>query len=548
VNVSLPKIAAPAMPSNPLPGAPTISTKFSIALAQAQDTADPSTADVRNDSEQQVSKKISAKAGKSSDKPTSTHAAPTLPKAISANNSAAPDGKAALTNAMLPFGPAGLQTGVSQTDDSEATDDSLTTAQADSDSPRMFPPQSVLTDSSVVAGPIAGAKSAGDASMLPLVSGVVTSGPPESKPTDSSDPAADNQHTALSSTNLLAAWMGPAEDTTFKSDVALPAVNLEASATPNGKPATAGPKTVSSDAARGTTFALDAKMQTGFTSLQSHAAPSAAPKPGEQPSSNSETKSDALQGHALSGTSMGKQEKAATRVIADAQNQDLDSASDVSTALGKANSPSSGAALGSSGAQTGATAAADTAGSVVSVQQLSPSVVETQAGSPAAVPAASTAPHSQSMAGTEDAEAVAEAAALPDNSPLHAAKLVAGMEQSELRVGWRAGEFGNVDIRTSLVRNQFTAEISVERGDLGRVLAADLPNLQHRLTEQHLSAANITVQDHSGSGSREFQQGSQREQGTSPVGVFEHRVREDSSLPVLPVEAMEATARLDIHM
>lgn len=132
-------------------------------------------------------------------------------------------------------------------------------------------------------------------------------------------------------------------------------------------------------------------------------------------------------------------------------------------------------------------------------------------------------------------------------SPLHAAKLVAGIEHA-LRVGLRSGEFGNVDIRTSLVHNQFTAEISVERGELGRALSAELPSLQHRLTEQNLPGANVTVQHDSSSGSA-FQQGSREGRNAPPVDIASDRVQQEVTLPVLSVEVMEAAnARLDIHM
>jgi flagellar hook-length control protein FliK len=178
--------------------------------------------------------------------------------------------------------------------------------------------------------------------------------------------------------------------------------------------------------------------------------------------------------------------------------------------------------------------------------QVSTPVAVNPANTPATSPKTTSAP--SATAATEDAEAATEAAAVSANSPIHAARLVAGIEQSELRVGLRSGEFGNVDIRTSLVRNQFTAEISVERGELGRALAAELPSLQHRLSEQHLSAADITVQHHSSGGSSEFQQGSRQGDRAVPVNSSGDRESQDGSMPVLPVEHMETTARLDIHM
>ena len=153
----------------------------------------------------------------------------------------------------------------------------------------------------------------------------------------------------------------------------------------------------------------------------------------------------------------------------------------------------------------------------------------------------------QSVANAEAVEAAQEIVATAATSALHAAKLVAGLEQSELRVGLHAGEFGNVDIRTSLARNQFTAEISVERGELGRVLAAELPALQHRFAEQQLPQANITLQQHASGESSDFRQGG-RQQQNAPTNDLSGSVHEESFLPLIATAETRETTGLDIHM
>jgi len=129
----------------------------------------------------------------------------------------------------------------------------------------------------------------------------------------------------------------------------------------------------------------------------------------------------------------------------------------------------------------------------------------------------------------------------------HAARLVERLGQSELRLGVHAGELGKVDIRTSLGRTQFTAEISVERGELGRALTAELPSLHTRLAEQHLPAANITVQDYSAGASAD-QQGSQHNRTFPPMNVTSGGTEGDTALFAPMIDAMEPTTRLDIHM
>jgi flagellar hook-length control protein FliK len=131
---------------------------------------------------------------------------------------------------------------------------------------------------------------------------------------------------------------------------------------------------------------------------------------------------------------------------------------------------------------------------------------------------------------------------------IHTAKLVSRIGETGLRLGIRAGEFGSVDIRTSMARNQFTAEISTERGDLGRALAAELPSLQDRLTEQRVPVANITVQDHSAGNSTASEQ--QKPRDGQPLYVTSP-VNRTTGSPMPAVVTWEATtpaSRLDIHM
>jgi flagellar hook-length control protein FliK len=141
------------------------------------------------------------------------------------------------------------------------------------------------------------------------------------------------------------------------------------------------------------------------------------------------------------------------------------------------------------------------------------------------------------------------ALAASSGSLLQSARLVERLGQSELRVGIQAGEFGNVDIRTSMARNQFTAEISVERGELGKVLAAELPNLHSRLSEQRVPAANIILQNQSSSGgSAGFEQGSRQSQTMQQIATFRNVEEEPLPAAMVTAEASAAGTRLDIHM
>jgi hypothetical protein len=71
---------------------------------------------------------------------------------------------------------------------------------------------------------------------------------------------------------------------------------------------------------------------------------------------------------------------------------------------------------------------------------------------------------------------------LPQMAPvINTAKLIQSMGQSEMRVGMRSSDFGNISISTSATRNLISAQISLEHGELARTLATHLPEMQARL-------------------------------------------------------------------
>jgi hypothetical protein len=70
---------------------------------------------------------------------------------------------------------------------------------------------------------------------------------------------------------------------------------------------------------------------------------------------------------------------------------------------------------------------------------------------------------------------------LPQSAPvINTAKLIQSMGQSEMRVGMRSNDFGNISISTSATRDIISAQISLDHGELARTLAAHLPEMQAR--------------------------------------------------------------------
>ena len=68
---------------------------------------------------------------------------------------------------------------------------------------------------------------------------------------------------------------------------------------------------------------------------------------------------------------------------------------------------------------------------------------------------------------------------------INTARLIQTMNQSEMRVGMRSSEFGNISINTFAAKDLISAQILVDHGELARTIAASLPDMQSRLGGNH---------------------------------------------------------------
>jgi flagellar hook-length control protein FliK len=161
-------------------------------------------------------------------------------------------------------------------------------------------------------------------------------------------------------------------------------------------------------------------------------------------------------------------------------------------------------------------------------------------------------PVKQSSAAAPTPAALAESdgpdESLPSDaaSPIATAKLVQGMSQSEFRVGMQSQEFGNIDIRTSVARHMFSAQISVEHGDMARSLTAELPGLYHRLADQQVPVGNIVIQGPSLGTSSGLAQDAQR-QSWQPQRQSAAQSPPELVLPAM-TEGFDSADRLDIRI
>jgi len=161
-------------------------------------------------------------------------------------------------------------------------------------------------------------------------------------------------------------------------------------------------------------------------------------------------------------------------------------------------------------------------------------------------------PLKQATGTSSSQTAVAEAdgpdEALPTSvpSPVTTAKLVQGMAQSEFRVGMQTQEFGNIDIRTSVARHMFSAQISVEHNDVAKSMTADLPALYHKLADQQVPVASIVIQGQSFATSSGLAQDSQP-QTWRPQSFNVTKSEVETGSPVL-TETLDSGGRLDIRI
>ena len=129
---------------------------------------------------------------------------------------------------------------------------------------------------------------------------------------------------------------------------------------------------------------------------------------------------------------------------------------------------------------------------------------------------------------------------------VNTAKLIQGIGHSEFLVGIQSHEFGNIDIRTSVMRHEFTAQISVEHNDMAKTLVTELPSLYDRLGDQNVAVANIQIQSHGLATSSGFARNPQPQTAIHQnQGIAKSMAELDS--PVI-TETVGLTGRLDIRI
>lgn len=106
-------------------------------------------------------------------------------------------------------------------------------------------------------------------------------------------------------------------------------------------------------------------------------------------------------------------------------------------------------------------------------------------------PAASTSTEPHAM--DEPLSPKPETNATTPMGSVQTARLVQNLSETEWRVGIQAGEFGKVDIHTSISQSQISARIYVEHDELSKALAGGLPQLHEKLSVEHRMDAQVEL-------------------------------------------------------
>lgn len=159
-------------------------------------------------------------------------------------------------------------------------------------------------------------------------------------------------------------------------------------------------------------------------------------------------------------------------------------------------------------------------------------------------------------------DALPQAAVTQALPVINTAKLIQSMGQSEMRVGMLSTEFGNISIRTSATRDLVSAQISLDHGELAKLLTVHLEEMQARLGGNQAMDVRIDLngdQARQGagtpgdgsSGSADASRGGRQQGGSTTSSYLGTQVTEQHVLPTAP--AMSAgegwsNSRLDIRV
>jgi hypothetical protein len=141
---------------------------------------------------------------------------------------------------------------------------------------------------------------------------------------------------------------------------------------------------------------------------------------------------------------------------------------------------------------------------------------------------------------------------------MSSSKIIQSLGQTEMRVGMRSPEFGNISIRTSSTPGVISAQISLDHSDLAKVLVTHLPEMQAKLSEAQSGSIQSAMNEKSAATSQDSSKGSsqnpQQSGQYSPVATSSRATQSDGAEVIVYSPAFTAVSngltdtRLDIRV
>ncbi len=86
----------------------------------------------------------------------------------------------------------------------------------------------------------------------------------------------------------------------------------------------------------------------------------------------------------------------------------------------------------------------------------------------------------------------------PAATVLQSARVLERMGQSEIRVGLNTADFGNLELHTSVSQDRVAATLATSHGELRAALAAEMPSLEHAMSQHQLTLDRFHLDTRSG--------------------------------------------------
>ena len=146
----------------------------------------------------------------------------------------------------------------------------------------------------------------------------------------------------------------------------------------------------------------------------------------------------------------------------------------------------------------------------------------------------------------------AEAANTAGSPAINSARLIQTMSESEMRVGLRSSEFGDISIRTTVTQQQVQAQISVDHSELASALSGHIATTQAKIGNEFGLHASIEV-SHGGASFSNDREQSPSQKDYKPFAALaqfdgaSQAADTTEKLPLRPPTSMAEGSRLDIR-